>query len=134
MTTASKQLDLSSVRMRLDMSSPSLFVLSPVVTASTTAAANNAGSGGQGEGKTVNAGENSPGGGGGGNINSSGNDSIRPARQKRSLRESPLKANSANSACLNQNITPGLSTPNAAGTPNNQNRDGPIRRVQAVCR
>ena len=31
--TASKQLDLSSVRMRLDMSSPSLFVLSPVVTA-----------------------------------------------------------------------------------------------------
>ena len=90
--------------MRLDMSSPSLFVLSPVVTAATTAAANNnAGSGGgQGEGKTVNAGENSPGGGGGGNTNSSGNDSIRPARQKRSLRESPLKANSANSACLNQ--------------------------------
>ena len=55
-----------------------------------------------GEGKTtagdspVSGGTNTPSSGG------ANDGSIRPARQKRSLRESPLKANSANSACLNQ--------------------------------
>ena len=115
--TTSKQLDLSSVRMRLDMSSPSLFVLSPVVTATTAAA--NAVTGG--ESKTTSG--DSPGGG-----NTPSSNDIKPSRQKRSLRESPLKANSANSACLNHNITPGLSTPNAAGAPNNQNNAPMTRR------